>query len=151
MEETLNSIDGGNNDDALNDITESLMQAESPQPAKRISKPWFDRDCYIERNLVLEKPNELRKTNARDDYLRLAYANARARYKSLLKAKKLQYTHIKEEESMRGAEMKPYRALDPRRIKTTPSIPMSIWESHFTRAEEELVLPHRRTFSPNQK
>ena len=68
------------------------------QPAKRISKPWFDRDCYIAKNLVLEKLNELRKTNARDDYLRLAYVNARARYNSLLKAKKLQYTHIKGEE-----------------------------------------------------
>ena len=34
-----------------------------------------DRDCYIARNLVLEKLKELRKTNARDDYLRLAYVN----------------------------------------------------------------------------
>jgi hypothetical protein len=53
-------------------------------------------------------------------------------YNSLLKGKKLQYTHIKEEELMREAEMKPYRSLDPRRTKTTASIPMSIWESHFT-------------------
>ena len=90
MEETLNTIDGGNIDDALSDITESLMQAASPQSAKKISKPWFDRECYIARNLVLEKLKELRKINARDDFLRLAYANARARYNSLLKAKKLQ-------------------------------------------------------------
>ena len=69
---TLNTIDGGNIDGALSDITESPMQAASPQPAKRISKPWFDRDYYIARNLVLEKLKELRKTNARDDYLRLA-------------------------------------------------------------------------------
>ena len=68
MGETLNTIDGGNIDDALSDITESLMQAASPQPAKRIRKPWFDKDCYIAINLVLEKLKELRKTNARDDY-----------------------------------------------------------------------------------
>ena len=72
------------------------MQAASPQP-------WFDRDCYIARNLVLEKLKELKKTNARDNYLRLAYANARARYNSLLKAKKLQYTQTKEEELIREA------------------------------------------------
>ena len=76
MEETLNN---GSIDEALSEITESLIQAASPQPAKRISKPWFDRDCYIARNLVLEKLNELRKTNARDDYLRLDYVNAIAR------------------------------------------------------------------------
>ena len=68
MEETLNTINGGNIEEALSDITESLMRTASPQPAKRISKPWFDRDCYIARNLVLEKLKELRKTNARDDY-----------------------------------------------------------------------------------
>jgi hypothetical protein len=76
VEETLNIIDGGKIDYALSDLTESLMQAATPQPAKRISKPWFDRDCYIARNLVLEKPNELRKTNTSYDYLRLAYVNA---------------------------------------------------------------------------
>ena len=37
MEGTLKTIDGGNIDDALSDITESLMQAASPQPTKRIS------------------------------------------------------------------------------------------------------------------
>ena len=77
------------------------MQAASPQPAKRISKPRFDRGCFITRNLVLEKLNELRKTNARDDYLRLSYVNA------LLKVKKLHYTQIKEEKLIREAEMKP--------------------------------------------
>ena len=45
MEEIMNTIEGGNIDDALRDITESLMQAASPQPIKRNNKPWFDRDC----------------------------------------------------------------------------------------------------------
>ena len=91
MKETLNTIDGGNIDDALSN---SLMQAASPQPAKRISKPWFDRDCYIARNLVLEKLNKLKKTNTSDDYMRLAYVNVIARYNLLLKAKKRQYSQI---------------------------------------------------------
>ena len=54
MEEIMNAIEGSNIDDALRDITESLMQVASPQLTKRISKPWFDRNCYVGRNLVLE-------------------------------------------------------------------------------------------------
>ena len=39
MEGTMNTIDSDNIDDELSFITEFMMQAASPQPAKRISKP----------------------------------------------------------------------------------------------------------------
>ena len=39
VEEILNTIEGGNINDVLKDKTESLMQAASPQPTKRISNP----------------------------------------------------------------------------------------------------------------
>ena len=130
-DEILNSIESGNVDNALRNLTPSLMQSMSPQPTKRKSKPWFDSECYITRNLVLEKLNELKMTNINNENLRLSYMHTRARYNSLLKAKKQQYTQTKEEELLREAETKPYRVLEPRRTKTTPSIPMPVWENHF--------------------
>ena len=114
VEEILNTIEGSNIDNALSNITKSLMQAVSPN--------WQRGSA----NLVLEKMNELRKTNMSDEYLRLAYVKARARYNLLLKAEKQQYTQVKEEELIREAEIKPYRALNPKSTKMTPSISLSI-------------------------
>ncbi|KAJ4451801.1 hypothetical protein ANN_03273 [Periplaneta americana] len=107
------------------------LPSTPPQPTKRKSKPWFDSECYTTRNLVLEKLQEMKKTNKNYENLRLGYMHIKIKYNSLLKAKKQEYTQIKEEELLREAEIKPYRVLEPRRTKVTPSIAMTVWERHF--------------------
>ena len=97
--------------------------------SERRAKPWFDAECYKERQKILQQLRKLRSTKTSsntEDYIQ-----ARRTYKTLLKKKQENFTEQEGQKIIELAEANPFAALHPRKPKLTQAIQMKEWETHF--------------------
>ena len=68
------------------------------------------------------------------------YHQERMVYAKLLRTKKMDHAHKKEQQLLKKAESKPYKALEPRQNITVPHVPLETWEAHFTELLQQTKL-----------
>lgn len=96
---------------------------------KRRSKPWFDAECYKERQKVLQHLHRLQNMETALDTR--IYTQARRKYKTLLRRKQENHTEQEAQKIINLAETNPFAALQPRKTFFTQAIQMKEWEEHF--------------------
>lgn len=124
---------------AFSTLQDTLINAAEAQPPRRSSKPWFDKECYAARKITLEKLHVAKIYMLREDLAR--YAEERAKYKDLLRTKRQLHAQKREIEILQAAEVRPYKALDPRKVPASSHISMKSWETHFAGILQQIQLP----------
>ena len=123
------AIRTGNIDEAAQWLTSNMISGATTQDTNRRARPWFDRECYEQRELTLEI---LHKTRGQiTSPIIESYQRERRRYKALIRTKKKQHLEEEQRRMVEEAEEDPYRALRPKRQKIQPNIPMETWKDHI--------------------
>ncbi|KAJ4427228.1 hypothetical protein ANN_24845 [Periplaneta americana] len=139
----------GNTDSALSLLETALLNSTLKTKAKRKSKPWFDKECYILRKETLGELHRWRELKSDINLAR--YTRKRREYQNLLNKKRTQFAEKKELELIADAEAAPYRILQPRRAKVHPQIPMSVWEDHFSAIYQRTQMSSRQPTTASPK
>jgi Reverse transcriptase (RNA-dependent DNA polymerase) len=107
-------------------IKDIIYQTAEPKNTKiRISKPWFDRECYLARKQVLI----LRHNNN----MLSKYSEIRSSYRDLLIVKRDKYNVKQEGLLIQMAEETPYTYLNKDKISVVQCpIPIYDWEPYFS-------------------
>jgi hypothetical protein len=113
---------------ALNELLQNATEYNKGNG--RRAQGWFDAECYLKRNLVLQYLHEIRK-NPFDTSRKGRYAIERSSYKSMIKRKKAEYWEAENKREAEEAQKDPYIALRLRTRHHRPYMDMQEWEKHF--------------------
>ncbi|KAJ4448805.1 hypothetical protein ANN_00196 [Periplaneta americana] len=122
-------IRNGKTDEALKEIQTIIEHVAIPKKPRK-AQPWFDRQCYEARKVILSALNIARENGA-ESQLR-NYAEKRRKYKTLLKEKRAEYIEEDAKRKAETAKFDPFLALRRKNKTQTSVLPISAWEKHFT-------------------
>mgnify|MGYP000250499100 CR=1 FL=1 len=108
---------------------QDILQTTAIPSLERKAKPWFDSQCYKERQITLADLHQAKESGLQQDTLR--YTSQRKKYKVLLKEKRNQHLETEAQKLAEAAMANPYLALKRRKETTPPSTEIDTWVTHF--------------------
>jgi hypothetical protein len=114
------------------DVIEKSKQI--PRKSNRISKPWFDSECYLTRKSLIEMYHAIIQSNFSNENLIDTFKQTQISYKTLLKEKRINFNIQRENGIILKAEQEAYlyfkRPIDVHEKVQNP-IDMEEWVKHM--------------------